>query len=200
MNILCWNCQGLGNPWTVQGLKGMLSLNFPSLVFLCETKCSVVEMSKIKFQLGWRNVFAVPCSFVPRKGGKGVSRAGGIALLWNDSVPVALNSYSSNHIDVLVGASTDPKRWRFTGFYGQPKVTDRHQSWSLLKLLSQKSQLPWLMGGDFNEILESHEKEGGQARCARQMIDFREAVQFCSLSNIHAMGPRFTWRGMRGGY
>lgn len=83
--------------------------------------------------------------------------------------------------------------------YGHPKVEDRHLSWSLLKVLSQKCSLPWLVGGDFNEILASGEKEGGLPRCVRQMQGFREAVDFCSLCNLHSAGPSFTWRGNRGG-
>lgn len=97
-------------------------------------------------------------SFVTKKGGKGVSRSGGIALLWDENTHVALNSYSNNHIDVLIGATPDPKRWRFTGIYGYPKVQDRHLLWSLLKVLSQKFSHPWLLGGDFNEVLSHHEK------------------------------------------
>lgn len=134
-----------------------------------------------------------------KKSGKGSSRAGGIALLWNETTSVALNSYSDNHIDVLIGEVSNPKRWRFTGIYGDPRVMDRHRTWSLLKLLSQKCTLPWLLGGGFNEILSSQEKEGGLPRCTRQMDGFREAVNFYSLMELHSVGPKFTWRGTRSG-
>lgn len=156
-------------------------------------------MTNIRYQVGWRNMFVVPCKFIKKKGGKGVCSVSDIAIMWNEGTPVALNSYSDNHIDVLVGDVTDPKRWRFSGFYGYPRVGNRHLSWSLMKLLAQKSSLPWLMGEDFNEVLVNNEKMGGLRRCARQMSAFREALDFCSLVNIHAVGPQFTWRGIRGG-
>lgn len=156
-------------------------------------------MTNIRGQLGWRNMFAVSCSFVKKKGGKGVSRAGRIALLWEVNTSASLLSYSDNHIDVTIDASSTSKSWRFTGFYGQPRVQDRHLSWSLLKLLAHKSPLPWLTGGDFNEILTSQEKQGGPTRNSRQMSEFMEAVDVCSLQNIHSVGPRFTWHGIRGG-
>jgi endonuclease/exonuclease/phosphatase family metal-dependent hydrolase len=98
-----------------------------------------------------------------------------------------------------LGLSLNPKRWRFTGFYGYPKVIDRHLSWSLLKLLAQKSTLPWLLGGDFNEVLAGHEKWGGSSRNPRQINNFSEVVNFCSLQSIHSLGPQFTWRGIRHG-
>jgi hypothetical protein len=157
-------------------------------------------MTKVRYQLGWRNVFTVSCKFVSKKGGKGVSRSGGIALFWNENTCVALSSYSFNHIDVLVGESSDPKRWRFTGIYGHPKVGDRHLTWSLLKLLCHKSTLPWLLGGDFNEILCSHEKVGGLPRSSRQMDDFKEVVDFCAIKSLQAEGPKFTWSGNRCGH
>lgn len=199
MNALCWNCQGMGNPWTVQGLKGLVSLNIPSFISLSETRCTVAEMTRVRCQIGWRNIFVVPCKFVPKKGGKGVSRAGGVALLWKEDVVVVLNSYSDYHIDVLVGEANDPKRWRFTGIYGQPKVADRHLTWNLLKLLLTKSSLPWLLGGDFNEILSSREKEGGITRSQQQMSGFCDAVDSCSPNDLAPVGPAFTWRGIRSG-
>lgn len=76
---------------------------------------------------------------------------------------------------------------------------DRHLTWSLLKLLSQKCSLPWLLGGDFNEILSACEKDGGLPRCRRQMDDFKEVVEYCRVKSLHSHGPKFTWRGVRSG-
>lgn len=67
MNVLCWNCQGIENYWTVQGLKGLIALNLPSVIFLSETRCTVDEMVKICHQLGWHNVFSVVYKFVAKK-------------------------------------------------------------------------------------------------------------------------------------
>lgn len=200
MNVLCWNCQGLGNPWTVQGLKGLISLNFPTFIFLCETRCTVAEMTKVRQNIGWRNCFSVSFKLVTKKGDKGVSRSGGIAMLWADDVPISLHSYSDNHIDVLVGEVNDPKRWRFTGIYGFPRVEDRHRTWALIRALSLRCSLPWLLGGDFNEVLAGSEKDGGPPRADRQISEFRGAVDSCCLHDLQFTGPMFTWRGNRWGH
>lgn len=76
MNLLCWNCQGIGNPWIVNGLKGVVSLNHPSLIFLSETRSTVDEMDTVRKQLGWWNVFSVSCKFVKKNKDKGFNRAG----------------------------------------------------------------------------------------------------------------------------
>ncbi|XP_024164679.1 uncharacterized protein LOC112171781 [Rosa chinensis] len=145
MNILCWNCQGNGNPWTVTGLKGIVSLNIPNLIFLSEIRFTAEEIKGIRRQLGWKNSFAVDCKFVKRRKKKGVSRAGGLCLLWNDDVSVALQTYSESHIDVVIGEPGSPNCWRFTGLYGHPKTEERYQTWNLLRQLSLQGNLPWVV-------------------------------------------------------
>ncbi|KAM5582252.1 hypothetical protein ABKV19_002583, partial [Rosa sericea] len=65
-----------------KGLKGLISLIHPNLVFLSETKCTVAEMVEIKVQLGWRNAFAVPCKFKQKKNGKGDIVFHGSCFTW----------------------------------------------------------------------------------------------------------------------
>lgn len=38
--------------------------------------------------------------------------------------------------------------------------------------------------GDFNEILFSHEKQGGRLRVERKMTAFREALDDCDLFDL----------------
>jgi hypothetical protein len=48
--------------------------------------------------------------------------------------------------------------------------------------------------GDWNEILYSHEKEGGTARPIQYMQAFRDALTDCGLEDIGYIGDIFTWR------
>lgn len=88
-------------------------------------------------------------------------------------------------------------KWRFTGFYVHSSVTLRNISWQLLLRLSgnhELNQLPWLVGGDFDEILFDSEKKGGLMRAESQMMFFADE---CGLHNIPARGDPFTWCNMR---
>lgn len=38
MKLLCWNCQRLGTPLTIQPLRAIVAQERPNLVFLVETK------------------------------------------------------------------------------------------------------------------------------------------------------------------
>ena len=83
--------------------------------------------------------------------------------------------------------------------YGFPKPEDHHLTWELLRSLAQNDGVPWLIGGDFNEILWSHEKFGGPIRVARQMEEFREVVEELAWRDLMFSGPEFTWTGNRHG-
>lgn len=67
---------------------------------------------------------------------------------------------SANHIDVAVKLQGQDHQWRCTGFYGFADHNLRHRSWDLLRLLAGQYNLPWIVGGDYNEILSNEEKQG----------------------------------------
>lgn len=96
-------------------------------------------------QLGWKYSFGVDYTFIKKKNDKGISRGGGLCLLCDDDTIVEIQFFSSSHIDSIVGDLTDPKRFRFTRFYGQPKVENRHILWTLLRTLSLYGNLSWVV-------------------------------------------------------
>lgn len=59
---------------------------------------------------------------------------------------------------------------------------------------------PWLVGGDFNEIVATHEYLGRRFRAMSQMRDFGAALEDCGLSMVGFKGYKFTWSNRwRGG-
>ncbi|KAI9107301.1 hypothetical protein K1719_021689 [Acacia pycnantha] len=54
---------------------------------------------------------------------------------------------------------------------------------------------PWLLAGDFNEIKTPMEQRGGgrvnETRCSK----FNDWIQDCSLIDLEANGPFYTWKG-----
>ena len=74
MNTLSWNCQGLGNPWSVRALCDMVQRWCPKLVFLMETKAGMSRMRRIMVKIGLLNGVIVSSK----------ERSGGIAMLWEN--------------------------------------------------------------------------------------------------------------------
>lgn len=127
------------------------------------------------------------CFAVNNKG-----QSDGLALFWNNDSVLSINSYSIGHIDTTVNWGT--RKWRFTGVYGNSDPSKRGEFWELMVRLSHRSSLPWLIGGDFNEISNLSEKEGGRARVQRQMDLFNEMMESCGLRDLGFSGDIFTWR------
>ncbi|KAL0333567.1 UNVERIFIED_CONTAM: hypothetical protein Sangu_1512900 [Sesamum angustifolium] len=175
--------KGLGGPWTVQSLGNLIRHYHPALVFLAETKCSSRRIDSLKRRFDMYG-FSVDSR------GKG----GGLALLWRKSVDVVLQSYSHNHIDVSVRLNENQDWWHFTGLYGEPETTKREATWRLLSQLHTRSVRPWLVAGDFNEILDQSEKWGGPPRPLWQIRKFRRALTDCDgrpALNLRGFRP---WR------
>uniref|UniRef100_A0A803NW04 Reverse transcriptase domain-containing protein n=1 Tax=Cannabis sativa TaxID=3483 RepID=A0A803NW04_CANSA len=88
----------------------------------------------------------------------------------------------------------DGPTMHFTAFYGSPEQSNRCHSWTTLKRLRDVAPLlPWLVIGDFNEILSNANKQGGALRNEVQMDDFRKVLDFCSFSELPVIGDPFTW-------
>ncbi|KAH1075467.1 hypothetical protein J1N35_027795 [Gossypium stocksii] len=118
---------------------------------------------------------------------------GGLSLGWKEGLTLHLRSLSKSHIDVEVEDENERRLWKFTGFYGAPIESDRKESWDLLRLLKRENNKPWLVVGDFNEILFSFEKMGERIREERQMAAFRKALDYCELSDLGFVGHWYTW-------
>ena len=158
MSCLAWNCRGLRNPQAEDELEEIIRAQDPLIVFLSETWSRKKQLEKIKHKVKYTGLFTVPSC----------GRGGGLALLWKVEGAVWVDSFSKNHIDTVVNSGT-VDAWRFIGFYGEPKISNRKEAWSMLHLLKSKPHLPWCCIGDFNELLQMEEKRGGRLRPHAQM-------------------------------
>lgn len=90
---------------------------------------------------------------------------------------VKLESFSRYHIDVHI-KTEDLREWRFMGLYGNPEASNRSSTWNLIRTLNSIEQMPWLLGGDFNEVLHLHEKRGGRPRSVNHIGAFKEVLTY----------------------
>jgi exonuclease III len=182
MNIISWNCRGLGNHHTVRALRPLVKTKGPRVLFLIETKLDVYEMEFIHVLLGYYNLFVAPCH--------GLNR--GLALLWRVETGLEICNYSRHHIDSVVGVGSE-YQWRLTGFYGQPNHHRRRESWALLDQLRSLDSKPWCCVGDFNEVLFPSKHKGFHDRSENHMLAFKEVVERCGLIDIGYQGVDFMW-------
>lgn len=122
---------------------------------------------------------------------------GGLAILWTKTTKLELLSYSHNHIDTKVQMTVGDPWVRLTGIYGVSEVTHRHRTWALIRRLRDESSLLWLIGGDYNEILNEGENAGGGSRAPRQMAEFNLALAEAGLADLGFEGFQYTWSNGR---
>ncbi|KAA3476759.1 reverse transcriptase [Gossypium australe] len=135
MKILCWNVRCLRSLWAIWRLQHMLKIYRLQIVFLMVTKLNAGRMEKVQRRCGFHNSFEVTADGTRRR----------LSLGWNDGQLVRLRSFSKTHIDIEI--------------YG-----DNVETWNLLRTLGRCSDVPWLVGGKFNDILYAFEKNGGLPR------------------------------------
>ncbi|KAL2895153.1 hypothetical protein RDABS01_011062, partial [Bienertia sinuspersici] len=126
----------------------------------------------------WVDLEDFICTYVDSRG-----RSGGLGLLWKK------------------GGLFGDVMWRFTGFYGWPKNTEKHLSWELTREIKASSSWdgPWLCAGDFDQILYNEEKLGCSLREQSVMGEFKEALEDCGLMDLGYVGFEYTWWNGREG-
>lgn len=68
----------------------------------------------------------------------------------------------------------------------------------MLRQLAEASPLPWCIIRDFNDLMLSDEKKGGQQHPRALLAGFSETVMNCGLNDSGFNGERFTWERSRG--
>lgn len=99
-----------------------------------------------------------------------------------------------------VRLSPDDPLWHVTFVYGEPRVENRHQIWTALRNISQTSNLPWLVMGDFNETMWQFEHFSRTQRNESQMQAFRDVLQDCELHDLGFQGVPHTYDNRRDGW
>lgn len=69
--------------------------------------------------------------------------------------------------------------------------------WDMLLDIGITRNDPWLLLGDFNELLGNDEKEGGAVRSESSFWDFRNFVENCKLRELRSTGCSLFWAGKR---
>lgn len=188
MNIILWNCRGALNPNFHQSVENIISYHSPSMMIITKTRVGRARAKKIIDRLPFDGAVHVDT----------VGYAGGIWILWlSDVVGVSVLAATEQEIHAVVKVHSSHLSWLIFAVYASPRYSERKILWDNLDLLATLHHLPWLLLGDFTEILSSEDKLGGRPINLSRAIKFQECLNACDMVDLGFHGPRFMWANKR---
>jgi len=85
------------------------------------------------------------------------------------------------------------KEIMITSVYARCDALERLELWEELEGLTEVQNIPWLVGGDFNVIMNEEEKQGGMDFTQYEALDFGQCINNCALMELKYSGSKFTW-------
>ncbi|KAL6199614.1 hypothetical protein ACLB2K_029398 [Fragaria x ananassa] len=179
--ILFWNSRSASSDKFRSSIQELVKMNNVDILFICEPRIQFEGAKKFLLSLGFTD-------FVGREA-NGFS--GGIWLLWNKN-KVDIDIVDSNFQSISVKVSwIGSSPWLLTGVYASPYNTSRSSLWSYFDSISQKFGLPWVLLGDFNELLSYADKIGGSNHY--RFGGMRDWVSRNGLVDLRYQDADYTW-------
>lgn len=187
MNILMWNCRGALNPDFRRRIFEMVVNYHPSIMVINETKVGVEKAKRIIEGLLFDGFLTTET----------IRYAGGPWILWKEDAEVLHLASTKQEIHATVKVCSTNLSWLFTAIYASPHLAERRILWSNIEEVGHLHNLPWLMVGEFNEVLCGADKFRGRQININKALDFKACLDSCSFVDLGFAGPKFTWSSRR---
>lgn len=99
---------------------------------------------------------------------------------------------SKQEIHCLIQVCSDKPKWLLCAVYASNSSQLCTNIWESLMDLHDTFNIPWLIRGDFNNILYSREKFGGLPFNVNRVEKFANCIAYCKLIGLGFRGSRFT--------
>lgn len=176
MRLSFWNCRGLTRSAATNSIRAIERKDQPDVIFLSEIKVSTAYSILAPF--GYVNLVKWPTN----------CRKGGVALAWKIGVDVEVTQCCENFISAFIYSDPPDTPWLLTGVYTPTKWSKKKNFWQSLKAVVDYYNGPWLCVGDFNSIISSEEKQGGQAFASSSVGDLHMFINQMGLIDLGSMG------------
>ncbi|XVF08056.1 hypothetical protein REPUB_Repub06bG0192700 [Reevesia pubescens] len=183
MSVIFWNCRGAGSSDFLSHAKELTRWHKLDMFIVAEPRISGLAADKMIRKLQFDNYSKIDA--------QGFS--GGIWILWRSSIgTVQVLDKFGQGLSILINNGQGFKLV-LTAIYASPTPLMRECLWSYLSDLDGMDNVPWLLIGDFNQVISNSEKQGGIPECERRMDLFRGVLEAQNLIDIEAVGCRYTW-------
>lgn len=192
MNLVSWNCRGLGNPTRIEAVRDLLKSEPSDVLMLQETKIegqALLELGRTKWN---------------KKAGKAVNArgtSGGLATLWTEELFQLLRTHETQH---WIYTELKHKASKLTislfNLYVPVTYSEKRECWDTLEaFLEQTDPSNIILAGDLNIVLKAKEKRGGISSSDPMLAKVEEITQHWDLLDFRPIRGIYTWTNNRVG-
>ncbi|XP_013583257.1 PREDICTED: uncharacterized protein LOC106292185 [Brassica oleracea var. oleracea] len=119
-----------------------------------------------------------------------------IILIWKDTVALRVLQQSKQAVTCEIKLPGS-QPFVYTAIYASNEAEERTDLW--VELLNTSNtfsldQVPWIMGGDFNQVMHFSEHSNPEVNClSSRMVEFKDCLTQIGLYDLRYQGPVFTW-------
>ncbi|XP_023885541.1 uncharacterized protein LOC111997657 [Quercus suber] len=188
MNIIVWNCRGVLKPNFQSHVRELVRNHNPGIMVVMETRIGGGRAKEITDRLPFDSAIHMET----------IGFSGGIWLLWNsDSVEVVQLTSTKQEIHVEVKVLPTNLSWIFSAVYASSRCVERQILWENLSKVAELHNLPWVIAGEFSELLADEDKFGGRPVSLARSLLFKECLDKCNMVDMGFNGPKYAWTNKR---
>ncbi|XP_047264042.1 uncharacterized protein LOC124896540 [Capsicum annuum] len=185
MKALMWNIRSVKSQKAFQRLQMLHNFNKFAFITLLEPFQHTTTIQR------YRNRLKMPL-VVHNLNGK-------IWFFANHGFDVTVVSSTEQHLSVLLKNVSLNTSFLVPSVFAKCNREQRLTLWEDILALSNELNTPWIVGGDFNVVLNGEEKIGGLPVSNTEVNDFRMCIESSDLMTIPFKGSPFTWWNGRAG-
>lgn len=186
MNFILWNIRGIGNDVSVGRLKFLIQTHKIDCLVVLEPKIHTSKMEHICKKIGMRFCIANSDDLAH------------IWIFWRDPLEFATINFDDQQMTISQSGTGQPA-FQLTFVYAKCSIQERQVLWRSLLAMHSTLTGPWLVAGDFNCIMATDEKLGGNPPSLAAMSDFIDCSSDCGLIDAGFLGSKYTWHNNRSG-
>lgn len=185
MEIIALNTQGGKNPHALAELIYLKNKFRPDIIFIFETLTNSRNSNKILNTLHFENKIIIDP----------VSHCGGLWVCWNNA-NIILNTKTTTprYAKLTITYKPTAKTYSIIGAYCPAQESEKQTFWDQLAHDLQQITVPWLLLGDFNEMLSYNNKLGGRPLLLHQLKRLPHLLTHTNAIDIPCLQKAYFWK------
>ncbi|XP_058763491.1 uncharacterized protein LOC131636928 [Vicia villosa] len=183
--ICTWNVRGINKEARHRKVKSYLNKFNVPVVGLLETRVKQHNADRIRRKFG--NKWMVADNYAHHENGR-------IWLMWNfQEIELRIVQLGEQYIHAEVSDLNHNTLYCLTVVYACNQLEKRKVLWNVMESLGTNNNHPWIAMGDFNNVITTKDRFGGNSVTEKEYRDLSHMMHTCGLYEAETRGGHFTW-------